>query len=273
MTSAAVSPCLAIIVQNDGATCTPPSTAIVTPVIQRARGEGQKEAGVGDVFRRAQPRQRNAFQPATHAIRPVRLQAGTADQSRRHRVDPDSVPGQFQGGTARELLDTRLGRAVMAVREGGRRGFDRGDVDDRPAAPGLFSLLSKFEHRPRRPLRTEMRPCQIGRQDVLPLADFHFQERRKRIDAGVVDQHVQPTPLRDSPMNQPVDIAGKTQIGLHRQRIAAFRPHLVRHFQGIAFGLRVADHNGSASLSKAPRDSCSDSPAAAGDKHGPACEV
>src|SRR5205823_8394538 len=95
----------------------------------------------------------------------------------------DAVRGELEGHRARHRDDAALaGRIVHAAWLAAHR--RRGEIDDRSASAAC-------DHGPGRRLSTEARALEVDVQDVVPLALGELEERRSRVDAGVVDEHVE----------------------------------------------------------------------------------
>ena len=118
-----------------------------------------------------------------------------------------------------------------------------------------------------------MRAGEIGCQHLLPFAVGHIQQRRKGIDAGVVDQHVQPPALRDRLRDQPVHVCRPRDIGRQHPRDPAVRLDLRDHLLRGLGRLPIGHDHRRAGLGKAAGDARADAAAAAGDEDDFACEV
>src|SRR5690606_15088121 len=82
-----------------------------------------------------QTTERRCRLPALDAFWPLVFYAFPVDEPGGDGVDPDTPPAPFQAGGAGMHLEGGLRHRVVAVGEGGLRGFDRGDVGD-PSSVG-----------------------------------------------------------------------------------------------------------------------------------------
>ena len=111
-------------------------------------------------------------------------------EARRDRVDEDIIRAELDRHRFRVGDDAALGGVVGAGVAARRETLDRGDVDDAPAR-----LL---HHLRRDQLAAHVDRFEIDRDGAPPVLKRIVQDRPgRRIDGGVVDQHVDPAELGD----------------------------------------------------------------------------
>ncbi len=214
----------------------PPSTLNVWPVIQEDSGRTRKRTQSAMSWGRAGALDGLLGDDLVEHVGLFGQRTLGGDQAGRDRVDRDLVRPGLAGERAREPDDPALGGHV-----GGQAGIadeerGRGDVDDPPvalAAHGRIDRVAAQEH-----------AVEVGGQHVAPLGEGELLERDVGIDAGVVDQHVDPS------------VPGEHVFAGAMNRL------LVGHVDAV---LQIEDLDRGAVLGQSRRDRCPDPAGAAGD--------
>ena len=123
-------------------------------------------------------------------------------------------------------------------------------------------------HRPRDALRHEERPFQVRGDDRVPVALLHLQERGLVVDAGVVDEDVDPRPALERRRDDALDVLGDGDVGRVRESAPAEDDGLLEGLEGAAHAHDVGALGGETLGDGAP-----DSAAGAGHDHALAVEA
>ena len=212
----------------------PPSTGRPAPVMKRDCVGGEEDHRVGHVLDLAEPAERGQLdhradgrlggreqperghvlgQPGAHL---GRHQPGV------DAVDPDAVAelAGLHRGHPGEPVDRGLGRRVdRDAGEGDGRG-DRGDVDDAAAGAGRAARA----HGPQAVLDAERGAEDVDLQHRADVLGVHLGDQAGDLDAGVVDQDVQPAELRHGlldgggPAGVVGDVEGDEAVAVTRAR-------------------------------------------------------
>jgi hypothetical protein len=129
------------------------------------------------------------------------------------RADVDVEARELLGGGLREADDAGLGRSVVRLAEVAHLADDRGHVDD-AAAAALDEVREGG-------VRAVEDAAEVGGDDLLPLLDGHAADGAVAVDAGVVDEDVEPAELLDGRLDQGSALVRVSDAGVDRQSGAA----------------------------------------------------
>ena len=151
-------------------------------------------------------------------------------------VDPDPPIGPFHGHGPGEVLEAGLRGAVGADVGTGPVGGHGADVHDAAAAP--------VAHHRRDLLAHAQWALEIHREDLAPVVEGHLAHRhRRRVDAGVVDQHVDTAEPVDDLLDEPGDGVPVTDVAGEGEHLGAGGgPDLLGHLVAQLL-LAGADHD------------------------------
>ena len=164
---------------------TPPSTTRLAPVIQRAPSEARKSTA--SATSSGWPRRCSGAAACQRATPSGQSRSSPAhvDQAGRDAVDPDALRPELERRGPGVHDHGRLRRGVVAVVEGGLKTLDRADVDDCAALPGprhhSGGLTCHRDH-----------AAHVDAQHLGRLVGVDGGKRRDGLDAGVVDENVEP---------------------------------------------------------------------------------
>ena len=106
------------------------------------------------------------------------------DPARQHGVGLDVVGGPGDRAGAGELHDAALARGVGRREAGAEDRHHRADIDDLAAACRLHRGVDR--------LRAQERAGEVGLDDAVPFLEIERVRRLADVDAGVVDENVDP---------------------------------------------------------------------------------
>jgi len=168
----------------------PPSTGIAVPVTKSEPLEERNTAMPAKIGDRAPARRRGARQNlVVQSIDFLPRPPGEigVDPARQHRVDLDVVGGPGDRAGTRELHDAAFARGVSRREACAEDRHHRADVDDLAAACFLHGRVDR--------LRAQERAGEIGPDDAIPFLEIERVRGFADVDAGVVDENVDPAEL------------------------------------------------------------------------------
>ena len=134
------------------------------------------------------------------------------------------------------------------------------DVDNLAWTAGGFALLDEG-------LRGEEHTLQVDVQHCIEIAFGDVPERRVLFDAGVVDQHVEPTQRLGTARDEVAYFRHSSKIGLDDRATPPERLYLGQRFFGAAGVAVVVDDDVGALFGETNGNAAANPLAAAGDEH------
>ena len=168
------------------------------------------------------------------------------------------VRAELDAGRAGEHPHPALGQAVRRVARHRPVLVHRRDVDD-PAAVALGDHLLGGD------LGPEEGALEVDLHHLLVLRLGGVEDRRARLDAGVVDHDVEPAEGVDGGLDEPFEVLHLADVGLDADRLVAQRGDLLLQLlRGLLVG-DVVDDDVGAVLGEGEHDGLADAAVAAGD--------
>ena len=233
----------------------PPAARITAPVTYDACGDSSQSTASGNFARLGCPPQwdarRQSVGTARVSGRRVNLGVGC---TRRHRINPDLLPGDLAGKPYRERFDGGLRRGVVNVLRGrAERGRNRRDVDHHPGRPALFPAPDGF-------LRAQHRAKHVHIQDAAQRLNTCVNEATERSgNPGVVDERRNGAELRLDAREQRLYGLRVGNIAPHAHRDPTQRSRLCFKLARRLVVARVAERHNEIPLDRLPHDLCADS--------------
>jgi hypothetical protein len=147
------------------------------------------------------------------------------EQARRQAQHPHAVARQLLGEGPRHARDRRLARAVVDGGVQDALARERADVED--------GALLAPDHGPRGRSRGEVGPLDVDVHHLVEVLLLEQGQRQVLGDGGVVDEHVEPSPLAldlgehgrgaGGIQHRAAERPGRTELGQLRQRLVGCR--------------------------------------------------
>src|SRR6267378_5684536 len=182
----------------------------------------------------------------------------------RDAVDADAPAPPRHAQLAREHDDAGLRGAVMRHHRGAVDAGDRRDVHDHAAGLLLHHLLAG-------PLAAEEHAVEVDADHGVPAVDRDVLGLGAERGAGVVDHDVEPAPLRDGALDDPLHLVLLPDVHRHREGAPVEVGDLLGHGLEV-LELAAAHGDVGAGARELDRDRLADAGAAAGDDGGLAFE-
>src|SRR5258708_1686721 len=200
---------------------------------------GSQEIGqTGDVFRLAEPAERNVLQQFFELYRIIQefCVDGCFDGAGRDRVDSDLVRGEFDGQVSRQHLDSSLARAIGGKMRERELFVDRTDIDDFPRAIGLPKVThDRLGHK--------KHTLQVDIENGVEIRFGHIPEVRAFLHAGVIDEDIYFAEARDGLFNESLPVGNDSDVGLKGGRALLHLGYSRYYFVRAFFVLAITDRD------------------------------